>query len=194
MTQHSDTSPNRGLAAALVRRITRVALTVTLTGGALASATLGAPARAAHATVAPAASAMPAAAGLGSRLIIPSIGFNKAIVEGWTADINAGKITLIGDCWPGKPRTVSLPCSTIWIAGHHTSHGAPFRNLPNVRVGSLVTLTHNGTSTTYRITSKVSVVRANPPRWIFHQDILLQCSDGSKKAYVLSGTQVSPTK
>jgi sortase (surface protein transpeptidase) len=132
-----------------------------------------------------------AAAPVPARLIIPSIGFSKPIVEGWTREIDQGKITKIGECWPDQPRTRGLPCSTTWIAGHHTTHGAPFRTLCRVRVGDTVIITAHGKTFTYRITSKGSFFRASPPMWVFRQDLLLQTSDGSARAWVLSGTLVS---
>lgn len=133
------------------------------------------------------------AASSGSRLVIPAIKLDKPLIEGWTNDINAGRITLIGDCWPGTPRTAVLPCSTTWIAGHRTTHGAPFRKLPSVPVGALVTIVHDGVATTYQITSKIVAKRYGAPSWIFHQDLLLQCSHGKNEAWVLSGTLVSST-
>lgn len=135
--------------------------------------------------------AAPAAATAGDRLVIPSIRLDKALVVGWTREINQGKIVLIGGCWPGTPKTPEPPCSTTWVAGHHTTHGSPFRNLPNVRVGSLVTLNHDGQVSTYKIYSKITVKRATPPTWVFQQDIMIQCSNGATGAWVLNGRLVS---
>lgn len=155
-------------------------------GASVASAlAMSAPADAAS-TQAPAARTTKGTTTIGDRLVIPSISFSKPVVVGWTREINQGKITLVGQCWPGTPKTASLPCSTTWIAGHHTTHGSPFRNLPKVRIGAVVTIVHNGVASTYKVTSKISVSRATPPTWIFEQDLLLQCSDGANKAWAVN--------
>lgn len=150
------------------------------------------PGSSAHAAApAAASSAAPKGAIGGNRLVIPSIGFNKQIVVGWTREINQGKIVMVGECWPDNPRTAALPCSTTWIAGHHTTHGSPFRNLPNVKLGALVTIVHDGTAYTYKVFSKISANRAQPPKWVFSQDLLLQCSNGTSAAWVLNAKLVS---
>jgi len=170
-------------------RTLRIFTIVALALGFTAAIALSGTARRAEAAT-PAVAAPKGALG-GNRLVIPSIGFNKQIVVGWTREINQGKIVMIGDCWPDNARTASLPCSTTWIAGHHTTHGSPFRKLANVKIGALVTIIHDGRAYTYKIFSKISANRAQPPKWVFAQDLLLQTSNGGSSAWALNGTLVS---
>jgi len=61
-----------------------------------------------------------------SRLDISSIGLHTTVVTGGQEQINEGYVVDY-DGLPG-----------IWLAGHHTTHGAVFRNLGNVNIGDSV--------------------------------------------------------
>lgn len=55
-----------------------------------------------------------------------AVGIHHSVVKGGTAEINAGNVVDVNGL-PG-----------IWLAGHRTTHGAVFHNLPNARVGDTV--------------------------------------------------------
>jgi hypothetical protein len=60
-----------------------------------------------------------------ARLDIPAIGLHEGIVRGGQAEIDQGHVV-----------DVDLP--GIWLAGHRTTNGAVFRNLPLLHVGDEV--------------------------------------------------------
>jgi len=64
-----------------------------------------------------------------SNLTIDSIGFNRGIVTGGQREIDNGHVVNVS-------QSHGLP--GIWLAGHHTTHGAVFRNLGNVDVNDRV--------------------------------------------------------
>ena len=60
-----------------------------------------------------------------ARLDVNAIGLHEPIVKGGQAEIDAGHVV-----------DVDLP--GIWLAGHRTTDGGVFRNLPLLRVGDQV--------------------------------------------------------
>jgi hypothetical protein len=61
-----------------------------------------------------------------ARLDYDNIGVHADVVKGGQAQIDEGYIVDVNGL-PG-----------IWLAGHHTTHGAPFANLGNARIGDRV--------------------------------------------------------
>lgn len=61
-----------------------------------------------------------------ARLDYPAVGLHDPVVHGGQAQIDAGEVVDV-DGLPG-----------IWLAGHRTTHGAVFHNLPNARIGDEV--------------------------------------------------------
>ena len=61
-----------------------------------------------------------------ARLDYNAIGLHEDVVKGGQAQIDAGHVVDV-DGLPG-----------IWLAGHHTSHGAVFANLGEAEVGDTV--------------------------------------------------------
>lgn len=61
-----------------------------------------------------------------ARVDVNAIGLHHSVVTGGQAQIDQGNVVDV-DGQPG-----------IWLAGHRTSHGAVFRNVPNLRVGDQV--------------------------------------------------------
>ena len=68
------------------------------------------------------------------RIAIPRIGLNLVFVDGTSAaDLAKGPGIYEGDFLPGEGRLV-------YIAGHRTTHGAPFANLNELRRGDRVSI------------------------------------------------------
>lgn len=79
--------------------------------------------------------APPADGSVLARLQIPAIGVNQYIVEGTTSDdLSKGPGHYAGTALPGQAGNVA-------IAGHRTTHGAPFNELGHVKTGNQIVLT-----------------------------------------------------
>ena len=79
--------------------------------------------------------ASPADGSVVARLQIPSIGVNQYVVEGTTADdLSKGPGRYVGTALPGQAGNVA-------IAGHRTTHGAPFNGLGHLVAGNRIILT-----------------------------------------------------
>ncbi|MEZ5381965.1 MAG: class E sortase [Microthrixaceae bacterium] len=82
----------------------------------------------------------------GARVAIPKLELDAPIVEGVDlAALSSG----VGH-WPGT----ALPgrAGNMVLAGHRTTHGAPFSRLDELTVGDEVTVTFGGASEAYRVT------------------------------------------
>lgn len=128
------------------------------------------------------------------RLTIPSLGYSCPVV--WPADGNTQAAldtgAVVGLLWalaPGQP-------GTIWVGGHHTSHGAPFADLLDLRPGDVVRLDGvdhlAGYAGTYTVVETVNVARtdqAAPFRGADATDrnprLTLQTSDGNDRLWMV---------
>lgn len=80
------------------------------------------------------------------RLRIPALGVDSAVVEGVDlASLADGVGHWPGTAQPGEP-------GNMVIAGHRTTHGAPFRRLDELEGGDEVILGTEGAEVTYRVT------------------------------------------
>lgn len=75
--------------------------------------------------------------GCTNRLDYDAIGLHEPVIAGGQREIDQGYVVEIDQ--PG-----------IWLAGHRTTHGAVFRNLPNAKIGDTV-CTYNKCFTVVRI-------------------------------------------
>jgi sortase A len=95
------------------------------------------------------------------RIRIPRIGLSKIFVEGTgTGDLQKG---------PGHYHTTPLPGApgTVYIAGHRTTYGAPFRHIDQVRPGDSIVLQMPYGTFRYRV-ERTRIV--NPDAfWIFNR-------------------------
>jgi len=88
------------------------------------------------------------------RLTIPRIGLHVVLVDGTSAgDLRRGPGFYRGDYLPGEGRLV-------YVAGHRTTHGAPFSDLDKLRRGDRIAIALPYGSFTYRVTGH-RVVKAN---------------------------------
>ena len=61
-----------------------------------------------------------------AKVDVDSIGLHHSVVKGGQAEIDAGNVVDVNGL-PG-----------VWLAGHHTTHGAVFSNLGNIDIGDSV--------------------------------------------------------
>lgn len=68
------------------------------------------------------------------QLLIPRLGLDAVLINGSApASLARGPALYDGSPFPGEPGTVA-------IAGHRTTHGAPFRNIDRLRRGDRITV------------------------------------------------------
>jgi LPXTG-site transpeptidase (sortase) family protein len=101
------------------------------------------------------ASTEPAAvlpAGAEAMLSVPSLGIDLPIVAGGQSVIEQGVVAHY--IAPGWERPVAAGAAgTYWLAAHHTTHGGPFRTLPDLAVGAEVRVTTSAHTFVYTVTS-----------------------------------------
>ena len=80
------------------------------------------------------------------RLRIPAIGLDSGVAEG----VELASLASAVGHWPGT----ALPGrpGNMVLAGHRTTHGAPFRRLDELNVGDEATIGPAGSAVTYRVT------------------------------------------
>lgn len=91
-------------------------------------------------------------------LTIPDISYVCPVHAGGQAQIDAGFVTLVTAAGtnavlattPGAP-------GTLWLAGHRSSHGAAFADVPGLANGALITVSDGGVTATYRVVSRTYV-------------------------------------
>ncbi len=108
------------------------------------------------AVVATPTSQQPSTTVLGSlfgHLVIPRIGLNDYVVEG----VGAAQLAEGPGHYPGTAQIGGK--GNVGIAGHRTTHGAPFYNLNELQPGDLIYLTNlAGQTFTYKVTTHFIVV------------------------------------
>jgi sortase A len=80
------------------------------------------------------------------RLVMPTLGEDVRVVEG----VDLGALSRGVGHWPGTAEPGQT--GNMVIAGHRTTHGAPFRRLDELRVGDDVGIGASGQVVTYRVT------------------------------------------
>jgi sortase A len=87
-----------------------------------------------------------------AHLVIPKIGVNYYVVEGvGSSQLAEGPGHYPGTALPGG-------AGNVGIAGHRTTHGAPFYNLNELQPGDLIYLTNTaGQTFTYQVTTQFVV-------------------------------------
>jgi sortase A len=87
-----------------------------------------------------------------AHLVIPKIGVNYYVVEGvGSSQLAEGPGHYPGTAMPGA-------AGNVGIAGHRTTHGAPFYNLNELQPGDLISLTNTaGQTFTYKVTTQFVV-------------------------------------
>lgn len=87
-----------------------------------------------------------------AQLDISSIGLHRAVFAGGQGTLDEGLITH----YTGSDHFVTVGAGQIgvyWLAGHHSTHGAPFRALTSVGRGDTIRVTRrDGSTVVYRVT------------------------------------------
>jgi hypothetical protein len=89
-------------------------------------------------------------------MVIPSISYVCPVFRGGQRTIDSGAATWFTG-WPDRSEqasTIGGP-GTVWMAGHRTSHGAPFFEIPNIADGADVTFFVGAEAVTYRIVGRM---------------------------------------
>lgn len=84
-----------------------------------------------------------------ARLDVNDIGLHENVVKGGQREIDQGYVVDVNGL-PG-----------VWLAGHRTTHGAVFRNVPSIDIGDQVCVY----SKCYRVVNKIVVSRYITPRY-----------------------------
>ncbi len=91
-------------------------------------------------------------------VVIPDIAYTCPVYAGGQSMIDSGFVTLVTDAGvnqvlatsPGEP-------GTLWLAGHRTTHGAAFSEVPDLADGALVTVSSGDATATYRVVGRTYV-------------------------------------
>jgi len=129
---------------------------------------------------------------------VPSIGLDRPVYQGGQSTINRGVATLFDD-GPGGWRAPISPGGqgTLWIAGHHTSHGAPFLLVDRVKVGDVALIRGaDGVTYTYKFVDRKIVGTSVKAGAVYGTDpaahrMILQTSMGSAHRLLLTGSLVA---
>jgi sortase (surface protein transpeptidase) len=95
----------------------------------------------------------PLPAGTEAVVTIASIGVELPVVPGGQSVIDQG---IAAHYWaPGwEPAVAAGTPGTYWLAAHQSTHGGPFRTLPDVALGAEVRVSAGGRTFIYTVTSK----------------------------------------
>ena len=89
-----------------------------------------------------------------ARVDIPAIGLSEDVVKGDQTEIDQGYVV---DYLPYKGSGAG-----VWLAGHRTTHGGVFRNLPDIQVGDQVCVYSN----CYNVVRKIFYGSRNFPGYL----------------------------
>jgi sortase (surface protein transpeptidase) len=131
-------------------------------------------------------------------LTVPAIGLERPVYRGGQSTIDRGLATLFDD-GPGGWRAPISPGAegTLWIAGHHTSHGAPFLLVDRIKVGDVALVRGpDGVTYTYRFVARKIVGTSVNSSAVYGTDpaahrMILQTSMGRTHRLLLTGSLVA---
>lgn len=88
-------------------------------------------------------------------LVIPDIAYTCPVYPGGQPMIDAGFVTLVTDAG-ANPVLATRPGDpgTLWLAGHRTTRGAAFAQVPDLADGALVSVSSGGATATYRVVGR----------------------------------------
>ena len=72
--------------------------------------------------------------------------------------LDSGAVTLITEV--GSSPLLSVhpgDTGTLWIAGHRTSHGSPFADVPDIADGAIITVSDDSGTASYRVVARAYV-------------------------------------
>ncbi len=144
---------------------------------------------------APASAPLPP--GAVARISMAAIGLDLPVYRGSQSTIDLGVATLFDDGPGGWSAPVALGGrGTVWIAAHHTSHGAPFRLVDRMAVGDRISVRDaNGAVYTYQVVDRRIVGTAVTPGAIYGDDpsahrLVVQTSMGASHRLLLTASLI----
>ena len=114
-------------------------------------------------------------------LHLPSLG------QAWTWRTSSGSGNDLIDAGYVVDISAWCPAGTRHFAGHRSTHGSVFRNLPNLDIGDKLSLYENGGVRHYRLTSVATGVRDCDGIW---GDLVLQTSHPDGGAYIFHFSRI----
>jgi sortase (surface protein transpeptidase) len=85
-------------------------------------------------------------------LDVPSVNLHKRVFPGGQATLDLGQVTHYRSAGVPPPVAAGRP-GVYWLAGHHSTHGAPLASATSIVVGDLVRIRRrDGVLVRYRIT------------------------------------------
>ena len=150
-------------------------------------------------TAAPPASSLAAnwPAGAEAWIAIPSLNLSLPIFMGGQSVIDRGVAThYLAAGW--RAPVAPGAAGTYWLAAHHVTHGAPFLNVPNIKVGAEIDITDRSQTTyRYRVTGMETVGTSATDATVYGTDpaaakILLQTCLGSAYRLLVHGILIGP--
>jgi sortase A len=88
-------------------------------------------------------------------IAIADISYACSVYVGGQAVLDTGAATLLTDVGP-SPFFARHPADpgTLWIAGHRTSHGSPFADVPDLADGAIITVSDANGAASYRVVGR----------------------------------------
>lgn len=91
-------------------------------------------------------------------LTIPDISYQCPVYAGGQSQLDAGFVTLVTDAGPTAVLATSPGAAgTLWLAGHRTSHGGAFAQVPDLAVGALIVVSDGTVTATYRVVGRAYI-------------------------------------
>lgn len=95
-------------------------------------------------------------------ITMPDIAYTCPVYAGGQATLDSGAATMISvDALSTALAKHPGDAGTLWIAGHRASHGGPFAAVPDLAIGSIVTVTEGTTTATYRVVDRLHLRISN---------------------------------
>lgn len=141
----------------------------------------------------------PATADEPIRVVIPAIEMNREVVLGGQAELDAGNVVLIAAtdietlCRPSQQ--AANKCFIVWVGAHRTSHGASGIRIPELVIGSRITMWESEVMYDYEVT-EIAIVpndtRLNRMPQANNADLAFQVSwTGGNRYFVFANRTLS---
>jgi sortase A len=91
-------------------------------------------------------------------IVMSDISYSCSVYAGGQSVLNQGLATLVTDEGSG-PLLATHPgrSGTLWIAGHRSSHGGPFADVPDLADGAIITVADESRTASYRVVGRAHV-------------------------------------
>jgi len=99
-------------------------------------------------------------------------------------ELDRGRVVNWTGCWPGRNDCV------VWLAGHRSTHGSTFANVPALRPGNFIRLGYGGKIHHYVVTHSEVACCAGDTYTPKGGDLVLQTSLGGGRALMVYADEV----